>query len=592
MTIIKQKLVINKRPNRVDNDCPRFTMVSMHHLPRPALRRLLAALRIPYGKRGPISLVSLLTAAGLAALLGMPGCSTVLEAGPEAALAAASAKEATEAPGPRDEGGGSLPVGQPAKGSAAGLSDTGWDFEQIRARGVLRMATLGGANGYFLREGGDAGFEYELLREFSRGWNLRLEVVVPEPWETLVDLLSDGRADVAAADLGPDPEIEDQVAYTRPCNLVQDMLILPAGAGADAGWEILDGLQVWVPAGSGIQSTLRHLQQDLGYRLQVEPAAPGVTARALIAQVSRGEIPAAVVPARLAWAARAAGDNLAIGPELNDGRPVVWAVRRQSPALLAALDLFLTEQFQLTPAGPRRGTLHAVLTERYFHDDRALQAYAEGDAPAGARRRISAWDDIIRAAADSAGFDWRLLAAVIYEESRFDPGAVSPAGALGLMQVLPRAGGPAAARLLDPVQNVRAGVRLLREIHAAYAGSDSTDRWALTLATYHAGSGRLALARRAAASLGLDPDRWEGAVATGLLHVERLRAELGDAPFPGAATVAYVRTVMNRYDLYRRIVPGEDAGVRPPLAAKPPAGALASLASAMSPASPAGRPAG
>lgn len=566
-------------------------MVPMHHLPRSALRRLLAALRVPLGRRWPISLASLLTAAGLAALLGMPGCSTVVDAGPDAALAAANPVDAAAALGPAGEGGGSLLAGRPLAEPAAGLSDSWRDFEQIRARGVLRMATVGGANGYFLREGGDAGFEYELLLEFSRAWNLRLEVVVPEPWETLVDLLSDGRADVAAADLGPDPEFEERVAYTRPCNLVQDTLIRPASAGAATGWEVLDGLQVWVPAGSGIQSTLRHLQQDLGYRLQIAPAAPGVTARALMAQVSRGEIPAAVVPARLAQTAREADDNLEIGPELNEGRPVVWAVRRQSPALLAALDVFLTEQFQLTPDGPRRGTLHAVLTERYFHDDRALRAYAEGDAPAGARRRISAWDDLIRAAADSAGFDWRLLAAVIYEESRFDPGAVSPAGALGLMQVLPRAGGPAAVRLLDPVQNIRAGVRLLREIHAGYAGSDSTDRWALTLATYHAGSGRLALARRATISLGLDPDRWEGAVSAGLLHVERLRSRLGEPPFPGAVTVDYVRTVMNRYDLYRRIVPGGDAGVRPPLAARPPAGALASLASAASLAPPAGRPA-
>jgi len=566
-------------------------MVPMHHLPLPALRRLLAALRVPLGRRWPISLASLLTAAGLAALLGTPGCSTVVDAGPEAALAAAYPVDAADAPGPRGEDGGSPPIGQPATKPAAGPSDSWRDFDQIRARGVLRMATLGGANGYFLREGGDAGFEYELLLEFARAWNLRLEVVVPEPWETLVDLLSDGRADVAAADLGPDPDLEERVAYTRPCNLVRDMLILPASAGAGAGWEVLDGLQVWVPAGSGILSTLRHLQQDLGYRLRISLAAPGVTARALMAQVSRGEIPAAVVPAHLAQTARAADDNLELGPELNDGRPVVWAVRRQSPALLAALDVFLTDQFQLTPDGPRRGTLHAVLTERYFHDDRALRAYAEGDAPAGGRRRISAWDDLIRAAADSAGFDWRLLAAVIYEESRFDPGAVSPAGAVGLMQVLPRAGGPAAARLLDPVQNVRAGVRLLREIHAGYAGSDSTDRWALTLATYHAGSGRLALARRAAASLGCDPDRWEGGVATGLLHVEKLRSQLGEPPFPGASTVAYVRTVLNRYDLYRRIVPGEDAGVRPPLAAGPPAGALASLASAASLAPPAVRPA-
>ena len=178
-----------------------------------------------------------------------------------------------------------------------------------------------------------------------------------------------------------------------------------------------------------------------------------------------------------------------------------------------------------------------------------------GFDPSGRAIRISPYDRLIRAAADSAGVDWRLVAAIISQESGFDRNAVSSAGAVGLMQLLPVRGGPSPEALTDPAVNIRAGVRRLRGIWDSYARADSLDRWSLTLATYHAGEGRIYAARSAAVRAGWDPDEWVGGVARSLI---RLAQELNGANgrgFPGRSTVAYVRSVLDRYRAYAGLPP-------------------------------------
>jgi hypothetical protein len=169
---------------------------------------------------------------------------------------------------------------------------------------------------------------------------------------------------------------------------------------------------------------------------------------------------------------------------------------------------------------------------------------------------ISKYDKLIRAEAESVGLDWRLVAAVICQESRFDPNAVSSAGAVGLMQIMPFTTGEDAQALTDPVTNVRVGVRRLRSIWDGYAVADSLDRWQLTLATYHAGEGRITAARAVAVKAGWDPDEWVGGVSRGLIRLAQDWNSLDGKGFPGRATVTYVRSVLNRYRDYSRLTSG------------------------------------
>jgi hypothetical protein len=166
---------------------------------------------------------------------------------------------------------------------------------------------------------------------------------------------------------------------------------------------------------------------------------------------------------------------------------------------------------------------------------------------AGARR----YEESILRHAAREGIDPRLVAAIIAEESGFRADAVSPRGAVGLMQV--RA---IAARAVDevafhsPEDNVRVGVRYLKHLLAQLAAAEGRDRIALALAAYNVGPGHLRDAQSLARRAGLNPWRWHGGVerVMPLLEDPAIHAELPGGYARGRGTVAYVTRVLERWD--------------------------------------------
>jgi hypothetical protein len=168
-----------------------------------------------------------------------------------------------------------------------------------------------------------------------------------------------------------------------------------------------------------------------------------------------------------------------------------------------------------------------------------------------------------------AGIDWRLVAALIFEESRFRPDVVSTAGAFGLMQVreiAARQVGLVAFR--DPESNIRAGVTYLRHMAEEFAPARGRNLDALTLAAYNMGPGHVLDAQSLAVELGFNPSRWDGSM-DGVIHLLELpqffeRTQHGFAQ--GAEVVAYVNRILSRYAAYRRrhpsVPPGVDLAIR------------------------------
>jgi membrane-bound lytic murein transglycosylase F len=241
--------------------------------------------------------------------------------------------------------------------------------------------------------------------------------------------------------------------------------------------------------------------------------------------------------------------------------PVAWAVRHNSPELRAALNDYLKHQFWVDQNGQHRSRFYGILYERYYQDPKQIRGFQEAAARPDLSGRISPYDDLFQTVSQKEGLDWRLVAALAFRESRFKPDAVSRAGARGLMQILPRFAGVEAGHLDDPEINVNLGVRLLREIYDGYAYLDSLNRWRFTLATYHAGVGHMADARRLAIDRGRDPNQWEGSVEASLPHLreQKFYSEARHGLFHGEQTVAYVQDILNRYRLYRQLVPDPDS---------------------------------
>jgi len=180
----------------------------------------------------------------------------------------------------------------------------------------------------------------------------------------------------------------------------------------------------------------------------------------------------------------------------------------------------------------------------------------------GPRARISPYDSLIRAHADSLGWDWHLLAAVIWQESRFHIEARSPRGAAGLMQMM-----PATARhygvtdTMDPEVNIAAGARLLGELIRRYykVGDNMTERYKYALAAYNAGVGRIDDCLRVAKLLGTDTGYWQNIVNQVLPRMQDettlATGEVRVGPFRGEETVFYVDNVIAVYERFCRICP-------------------------------------
>ena len=176
---------------------------------------------------------------------------------------------------------------------------------------------------------------------------------------------------------------------------------------------------------------------------------------------------------------------------------------------------------------------------------------------------LSPYDGLIGHYAETAGIDWRLIAAVIYEESRFAPDVVSNAGAYGLMQVC-----EAAAREMgeenfhEPEANIRTGIRYLQRLQREYAGARDFDRQALALAAYNMGLAHVQDAQALARRFGYDPLRWDGAmdVMVSLLEEPQVYDHLPSGFAQGRSVVDYVDRVLRRFAGYRRELPATPPG--------------------------------
>ncbi len=172
--------------------------------------------------------------------------------------------------------------------------------------------------------------------------------------------------------------------------------------------------------------------------------------------------------------------------------------------------------------------------------------------------RLALFADSIGRYSTEEAVDWRLVAAVIAEESSFDPDALSPAGAFGLMQVK-----EVAARDVgvypydDPDSNIRAGIRYLAQMREEFPAPNRPDRLALMLAAYNMGPGHLRDAQQVATDFGFAANRWDGSMesAVRLLEQPAIHRNLRYGFAQGGAVVAYVDRVLERYDSYRQRFP-------------------------------------
>jgi membrane-bound lytic murein transglycosylase F len=231
---------------------------------------------------------------------------------------------------------------------------------------------------------------------------------------------------------------------------------------------------------------------------------------------------------------------------INDSLQLGWAVYPKSIQLLDRMNSFLRMV--------KKNGKFDVIYNKYYG---GTKDFDHVDLTAFHRRvkdRLSRYSPFIKAAAKKHGFDWRLIAAQIYQESHLNPWAKSQAGASGLMQIMPEtARSLDVSDVFDPVQNINGGVQHLKKLYQYFDGAKGKDRLLISLAAYNIGQGHISDARKLAKKKGLDPNKWESLAKT--LPLLRYRKYYKNSQYGfcrGNEPIRYIKQIMIYYDVLKR----------------------------------------
>ena len=443
------------------------------------------------------------------------------------------------------------------------------DFEAIKKRGYLVAIMDNSSTGLFLYKGKTMGYEYDLLKLFCDEHDLQLRFDVTKSLKEAFNKLNTGEGDILAYNLTVTKERKKRIAFTEYLNLQRQVLIQrkPENWREMKLHEIegqlirnpvdLIGKEVYVRQYSSYFDRLVHLSDEIGGDIKIVPGDYTVETEELIRQVALGEIDYTVAEEDVARVNLTYYPNLDIKTAVSFPTQIAWGVRKNSPSLLLALNEWIGKM--------KKTTDYYVIYDKYFRSSksalrRSQSRYFTVNSEAG---ELSPYDSIIQKAADELGWDWYLLAAQIFRESKFDPKAESWAGAKGLMQVLPRTAEQYGVKnLFDPLQNVHAGTQQIKWLQNQWKTkiTDENERIKFVLASYNVGLGHLQDAVRLTEKYGGDVTKWDE--VKGFLLKKSYKDYYTDPVVEfgycrGIEPVQYVSLILDIYESYKELVKSE-----------------------------------
>ncbi|MDJ0655221.1 MAG: transglycosylase SLT domain-containing protein [Xanthomonadales bacterium] len=419
------------------------------------------------------------------------------------------------------------------------------DWSDIRKRRRIRMVTVYRPETYFAWSGQLLGFEYEMGKAFAEAHGLELEVVIARDAADMAQRLRAGEADFAAGFLlesGLDPDL----VAAEPHFLTRGRLVSAAGRFSRVQATDLHDRTLLVASTSPHRGALdRWRQAGIGVRVKL---VDGHDAE-ILDLLARGEADFALVDDHQYLLESLWRSDVKGWFRLEQPSPRVWAVRGENPELKQVLDQHWTRERDRWRARSVRSKYFAV---EQVHEPlkQAVEAFVRHGS-------FSPYDDLIRRYAAYYAFDWRLIMAVVFQESRFDPRAVSRSGARGLMQVQDVASRQVGITdLFNPQSGIHAGVKYLDWARAQFeADLDVRDRTWFSLAAYNGGLTHVKAARALARRQGLNDRLWFG-------HVEKAMALVASPEhdpdgryqaLDADQVINYVSRIRDYFEMYVRV---------------------------------------
>ncbi|NOZ48339.1 MAG: transporter substrate-binding domain-containing protein [Chlorobi bacterium] len=437
------------------------------------------------------------------------------------------------------------------------------DLEQIIKRGKLIALTDFNSTSYFIYRGEPMGYQYDMLKLLADYLSVDLEIIVSNDLEDTFDKLNTGKCDLLALNLTVTKQRNKFLNFVEPYSYTKQVLV----QRKPKEWTKMSRntlekkllrnqldlarKTVYVQKNSAFSKRLKNLSEEIGDSINIIEVENYSTEQ-LISLVSKGEIDYTVSDENVALLNQTYYPNIDVKTAISFPQKLAWAVRKNSPELLATLNEWVIN-FKKTAR-------YRIIYNKYYKNKKATHRKSSGYLSSQGGK-ISDYDAIIRRYSKQIGWDWRLLASLIYQESRFDPKAESWAGAFGLMQLMPRTARKYGAnQRSSPTKNIKAGVQFIKWLDKNLKDSiaNKQERIKFILASYNVGLGHVQDAMRLAVKNGKNPKKWTDNVDYYILNksnpVYYQDPVVKYGYCRGSETFAYVTEILERYEHYKLII--------------------------------------
>lgn len=445
------------------------------------------------------------------------------------------------------------------------------DWDEIENEEELTILAENSPASFFIYKGKNMGYEYELLHEFAKDMDIKLQIKMMHNLDSMLLALRNCEGDLIACNLTITPERENELNFTVPHLITHQVLIqkkpknwwkLSKKALNDSlitSVEELKGKEIFVWQNSTYFKKINEINQKLNLNLLIIPVEGDITSEELIEMVDKEEIKYTITDENVAKINQKYFPNIDISLRISGDEAIAFAGRKTSTKLIDTLNYWLTDKKNKSTIGE--------VKRKYFKRTHLINKAIGKYSSVMAEGQLSPYDDIIKKESQRIRWDWRLISSIIYQESKFETYKKSWAGAFGIFQFMPAT---AQAYGISPNSSaetqIHAGVTKLSKNYKRWLRdlrNDSTEAIYFTLATFNSGRGHIDDARALAKEYGKNPNQWFGNVNEMMLNLSNPKyyrdkvVKLGY--MRGKETYNYVTEIMNRYDEYKDAFPDQNS---------------------------------
>jgi membrane-bound lytic murein transglycosylase F len=381
-----------------------------------------------------------------------------------------------------------------------------------------------------------------LAKEFADFLNVELIIITPG-WEKMFKTLLSGNGDLIASSLTKTERREIRVAFSDEYMPVQQQVIVRKGCAGIKQLADLDGQTIHIRKNTSYHERLVELKKSgLNIHFALYDNTP---TEELLRQVQNNEIKITIADSNIFRLNRRYYPDLRIAFPISGHQSLGWAVKRHDSRLIKKINQF----FKTIKAN---GTFAQIYNKYYAGTD--MFDYVDiKKFHTRLKTRLPAYKQLIEKESQKYNFDWRLIAAVIYQESHFNPDAVSYTGVRGLMQLtIPTADEVGVINRLNPEESIKGGIKYLHKLYNRFENLHPEERLKFALGSYNVGYGHIKDARKIAQKKGLDVNKWSSLEKTLPLLRYREYYEKSDFGYArGTEPVQYVNRIFTYYNIIK-----------------------------------------